>query len=67
MLFCRSMDTNKEFYSGLYDEVDVWEGLDDVDSDESISCKALDNVRMPHECSDPFTTYEVNVKVEKYV
>jgi len=56
------------FYPGLYDELDVWEGLDDVDIEPSISCKALlDNECKPHEYSDLLTTYVVKVKVEKYV
>jgi len=52
------MDTTKS-YMGVLGEIDVWDGLDDVDLEQSISYNALDNEHMAHECSETFSTNEV--------
>ena len=54
---CR-MDTT-ESYMGVLGEIDVWDGLDDVDLEQSISYNALDNEHRAHECSEAFSTNEV--------
>ena len=36
---------------GVLGEIDVWDGLDDVDLEQSISYNALDNEHRVHECS----------------
>ncbi|XP_068504242.1 uncharacterized protein [Phaseolus vulgaris] len=52
------MDTT-ESYMGVLREIDVWDGLDDVDLEQSISYNALDNETRVHECSEAFSTNEV--------
>ncbi|XP_068466601.1 PKS-NRPS hybrid synthetase cheA-like [Phaseolus vulgaris] len=47
------MDTT-ESYMGVLGEIDVWDGLDDVDLEQSISYNALDNDHRTHECSEVF-------------
>jgi len=43
-------------YTVISREIDVWDGLDDFDLDQSISYNVLDNERRAHECSEAFTT-----------
>jgi len=51
-------------YMGIVGEIDVWDRLDDVDMEQSISYNALDNEHKTHECSEAFNTNEViNVRV----
>jgi len=52
------MDTT-ESNMGVLGEIDVWDGLDDVDMEQSISYNALDNEHKAHECSEAFSTDEV--------
>ena len=52
------MDTT-ESYMGVLGEIDVWDGLDDVDMEQSTSYNALDNEHRAHECSEAFSTNEV--------
>ena len=52
------MDT-ADSYMGVLGEIDVWDGLDDVDLEQSISYYALDNEHRAHECSEAFSTNEV--------
>ncbi|XP_068483364.1 uncharacterized protein [Phaseolus vulgaris] len=52
------MDT-QDSYMGISGEIDVWDGLDDVDMEQSITYNALDNEDMTHKCSEAFTTNEV--------
>ncbi|XP_068501365.1 protein FAR1-RELATED SEQUENCE 6-like [Phaseolus vulgaris] len=52
------MDTT-ESYMGVLGEIDVWDGLDDVDLEQSTSYNALDNEHRAHECSEAFSTNEV--------
>jgi len=56
--FSNPMDTT-ESYMGVLREIDVWEGLDDVDLEQSINYNALDNEHRAHECSETFSTNEV--------
>jgi len=44
---------------GIIGEIDVWDVLDDVDMEQSISYNALDNEHRAYECSETFTTNEV--------
>ena len=37
----------------------MWDGLDDVDMEHSITYNALDNEHRAHECSEAFATNEV--------
>ncbi|KAK7373561.1 hypothetical protein VNO80_06976 [Phaseolus coccineus] len=53
-----AMDTEDSFM-GISGEIDVWDGLDDVDLEQSISYNALDNEHRAHQCSEAFTTNEV--------
>ncbi|KAK7356516.1 hypothetical protein VNO80_15789 [Phaseolus coccineus] len=48
-------------YMGILGEIGVWDGLDDVEQDQSISYNALDNERRVHKCSEAFRAklYEV--------
>ena len=43
---------------GISWEIDVWDGIDDVDLKQSITYNALDNEHRAHECSGAFTTNE---------
>ncbi|XP_068504274.1 uncharacterized protein [Phaseolus vulgaris] len=52
------MDTT-ESYMRVLGEIDVWDELDDVDLEQSISYNALDNEHRAHECSETFSTDEV--------
>ena len=56
--FSSPMDTI-ESYMGVLGEIDVWDGLDDVDLEQSISYNALDNEHRARECSEEFSTNEV--------
>jgi len=53
-----SMDTT-DSYMGISREIDVWDGLDDVDLEQSITHNAFDNEHRAHKCSETFTTNEV--------
>ncbi|KAK7333675.1 hypothetical protein VNO80_30452 [Phaseolus coccineus] len=53
-----AMDIEDSFM-GISGEIDVWDGLDDVDLEQSISYNALDNEHRAHQCSEAFTTNEV--------
>ena len=44
---------------GISGEIDVWDGLDDVDLEQLITCNALDNEHRAYKCSEAFTTNEV--------
>jgi len=44
---------------GISGEIDVWDGLNDVDMEQSITYNTLDNEYRAHECSEAFTTNEV--------
>ena len=37
---------------GVLGEIDMWDGLDDVDLEQSISYNALDNEQRAHECNE---------------
>ncbi|XP_068466754.1 uncharacterized protein [Phaseolus vulgaris] len=52
------MDT-QDSYMGISGEIDLWDGLDDVDMEQSITYNALDNEDMTHKCIEAFTTNEV--------
>jgi len=52
------MDT-QDSYMGISGEIDLWDGLDDVDMERSITYNVLDNEDMTHKCSEAFTTNEV--------
>ena len=52
------MDTT-DSYMGISGKIDVWDGLDDVDLEQSITYNALDNDRKAHECTETFTTNKV--------
>ena len=47
------MDT-QDSYMGISREIEVWDGLDDVDIEQSITYNALDNEDMTHKCSEAF-------------
>jgi len=49
------MDT-VDSYMGIPGEIDVWDGLDDIDIEQSITYNTLDNEHRVHECSETFTT-----------
>jgi len=52
------MDTT-DSYMGISGEINVCDGLDDVDLEHSITYNMLDNEHRAHECSEAFTTNEV--------
>ena len=58
IFFSNRMDTT-ESCMGVLGEIDVWDGLDDVDLEQSRSYNALDNEHRAHECSEAFSTNEV--------
>jgi len=49
------MDTTNS-YMGISGEIDVWDGIDDVDMEQSITYNTLDNEHRAHKCSEVFTT-----------
>jgi len=59
------MDNNEGFDQGLYDGVDMWDGLHD-DIEKSLS-NDIDNISKGYECMDAFTTNEVKLKFVKYI
>ena len=44
---------------GISGEIDVWDGLDDVDMEQSITYNALDNEDMTNKCSETLITNKV--------
>jgi len=52
------MDT-VDSYMGISGEIDVWDGLEDVDLEQPITYNVLDNEHKAHECSEAFSTNEV--------
>jgi len=52
------MDTT-DSYMGISRKIDVWDGLEDVDLEQSITYNALDNEHRAHECSEMFTINKV--------
>jgi len=47
------MDT-QDSYMRISEEIDLWDGLDDVDMEQSITYNSLDNEDMTHKCSETF-------------
>ena len=52
------MDT-VDSYMEISGKINVWDGLDDVDLEQSITYNTLDNEHKAHEYSETFTTNEV--------
>jgi len=44
----------QDSYMGISGEIDLWDGLDDVDMEQSITYNELDNEDMTHKCSETF-------------
>lgn len=49
----------EDSFMGISGEIDVWDELDDVDLEHSISYNTLDNEYKAHQCSETSTTNEV--------